>query len=128
LNPGLALTLDVLFDPSTAGAATGQLTIKSDSSTSSTAVSSLSGTGVPHQVELSWDAPTNSAVPIVGYNCYRSTGSSSAHQLLNSTVDAQTTYVDTAVQAGLTYDYIVTSVDSAGVESAPSNEVTATIP
>jgi Abnormal spindle-like microcephaly-assoc'd, ASPM-SPD-2-Hydin len=33
LNPGLAVTLDVQFDPTATGAATGQLTIQSNSST-----------------------------------------------------------------------------------------------
>ena len=133
LNPGLALTLEVKFDPTAAGAAAGQLTIQSNSSTNATAVISLSGTGenatsAAHQVNLSWNAPSSSAVPVVGYNIYRSTGSSSPYQLLNSSVDSQTTYVDSAVQSGSTYDYIVESVDSSGVESVPSNGVAATIP
>jgi fibronectin type 3 domain-containing protein len=64
----------------------------------------------------------------VGYYIYRSIGGSAAYQLLNSTVDAQTTYVDSTVQAGVTYDYIVESVDSSGAESVPSNEVAAVIP
>ena len=45
LNPTQAVTLNVQFDPTTAGAATGQLTIQSNSSTDSTAVVNLSGTG-----------------------------------------------------------------------------------
>jgi fibronectin type 3 domain-containing protein len=133
LNPGLAVTLEVQFDPIASGAAAGQLTIQSNSSTNATLVMSLSGTGetptsVPHQVDLSWNAPSSSPVPIVGYNIYRSTGSSSAYQLLNSSVDTQTTYVDSTVQSGSTYDYIVESVNSSGIESVPSNEVAATIP
>jgi hypothetical protein len=44
------LTLDVRFDPSSAGVATGQLTIHSNSSTSGVAVVSLSGTGVPNLI------------------------------------------------------------------------------
>jgi hypothetical protein len=129
LNPGLAVTLDVQFDPTTAGTATGQLTVRSNSSTNGVAVSSLNGAGnvVTHQVALSWESPASSAVPIVGYNSYRSTGGST-YQLLNSSPDAQTTYVDSKVQAGVTYDYIITSVDSSGLESAPSNEVVASIP
>jgi fibronectin type 3 domain-containing protein len=132
LNPGLAVTLEVQFDPTASGAAAGQLTIQSNSTTNATSVISLSGTGqnpisAAHQVDLSWNAPSNSPVPIVGYNIYRSTGGS-AYQLLNSSVDTQTTYVDSAVQSGSTYDYIVESVDSSGVESVPSNEVTVTIP
>jgi hypothetical protein len=132
LNPGLALTLQVVFDPAAAGAAAGQLTIQSNSTTNPTVVVSLTGTGenasAAHQVSLSWDAPSSSAVPVVGYNIYRSTGGTSAYQLINSTVDTQTTYVDSAVQSGSTYGYTVESVDSSGVESVPSNAVTATIP
>jgi fibronectin type 3 domain-containing protein len=130
LNPSLAVTLDVQFEPAAAGAATGQLSIQSNSSTNATAVVSLSGTAESglHQVDLSWNAPSSSAVPIVGYNIYRSPGGSSAYQLLNSSVGIQTTYVDSTVQAGLTYGYIVESVDASGVESVPSNEVAATIP
>ena len=45
LNPSQSVTLNVQFDPATAGAATGQLTIQSNSSTNSTAVVNLSGTG-----------------------------------------------------------------------------------
>lgn len=128
LNPGLALTLDVQFDPVVSGAATGNLSIQSSSSTNGTAVVSLSGAGIPHQVALSWDSPGSSTVPIASYNTYRLTAGGSAYQLLNSSVGPQTTYVDKAVKSGVTYDYIVTSVDSTGVESVPSNAVTATIP
>jgi fibronectin type 3 domain-containing protein len=126
----LALTLDVQFDPTATGAASGQLTIHSSSSTNGTVVISLSGTGenVSHQADLSWDAPSSSADPIVGYNIYRSAGGSSAYQRLDSSADSQTTYVDSTVQAGLIYDYYVTSVDSSGAESVPSNQVAATIP
>jgi hypothetical protein len=45
LNPSQSVTLNVQFDPATTGLATGQLTIQSDSSTNSTAVVTLSGTG-----------------------------------------------------------------------------------
>jgi len=130
LNPNLAVTLEVQFDPTATGAAAGQLSIQSNSSTNATAVISLSGTAgtVIHQVDLSWDAPSSSADPIVGYNIYRSPGGSSTYQLVNSSVDSQTTYVDSTVQTGLTYDYYVESVDPAGVESVPSNEVAATVP
>ena len=130
LNPGLAVTLEVQFEPTAAGAATGQLTIQSNSSTGATAVIGITGTGeaVALQVNLSWTAPSSSPVPIVGYNIYRAPGGSTTYQLLNSSVDAQTTYVDSTVQSGLAYDYMVESVDSSGVESSPSNEVTVTIP
>ena len=43
LNPTQSVTLNVQFDPATAAAATGQLTIQSNSSTNGTAVVSLTG-------------------------------------------------------------------------------------
>jgi hypothetical protein len=48
--------------------------------------------------------------------------------MLNSTLDATTTYMDKAVQAAQTYYYVAASVDLSGVESAYSSEVSATIP
>jgi hypothetical protein len=130
LNPGLAVKVDVRFEPILARAAVGQLTIQSNSSTNAKAVIDLSGTGesVQHEVILSWKAPSSSTTPlVVGYHIYRLTGNSYAYQLLSALV-TQETYVDSTVLAGITYDYYVTSVDSAGVESVPSNEAVATIP
>jgi hypothetical protein len=128
LNPGHAVTLIVQFDPAVTGMASGQLTISSTSSTNGTAVIALSGTGEPHEVDLSWDAPSSSSDPVAGYDVYRSSDGGSTYQLVNSSVDSGTAYADTTVQAGQTYDYIVESVDASGVESAPSNTISVTIP
>jgi hypothetical protein len=128
LNPGQTATLSVQFDPTATGAATGTLTIASNSSTGGTTAISLSGTGQPHEVDLSWDAPSNSSVPVSGYHIYRATQGSSSYQLLNSSVDAQTSYTDSTGQSGAAYQYYVTTVDSAGVESGPSNSTSVTIP
>jgi fibronectin type 3 domain-containing protein len=134
LNPTLALTLDVSFDPQTAGAVSSQLTVDSNASTNSTAMVGLSGTGVSasggssHQVTLSWDPPSSSSDPVVGYDIYRATSGGSTYELLNSSTDAQTTYIDTSVQTSVSYVYYVTSVDSSGVQSSSSNVVTASIP
>jgi fibronectin type 3 domain-containing protein len=113
----------------TAGAATGQLTISSNSTTGSTAMVALTGTGtaVPHEVDLSWNAPTSSLDPVAGYNVYRATGSGSL-VLLNSSPNTSVTYVDNAVVSGSSYSYLVKSVDSGGTESAASNEIVLTIP
>src|SRR5579859_2075086 len=110
------------------GPATGSLSIQSTSSTDGMAVISLSGAGLPHQVALSWDPPGISTVPIASYKTYRLIAGGSAYQLMNSSVGTETAYVDKTVQSGVTYDYIVTSVDANGLESLPSNAVTATIP
>lgn len=81
-----------------------------------------------HKVQLSWIAPSTSSVAIVGYRVYRATGTSGSYAALNSTVDAQTSYIDSTVQGGTTYEYVVRSVDQAGVESSPSNPTTVNIP
>lgn len=128
LNPGLAITLDVEYDPASTGASSGQLTVASNSSANSNAVISLTGTGEPHQVTLSWEAPANSPAPVAGYNSYRATSGSTTFQRLNSSLNTGTSYVDRTVQGGATYTYYVTSVSSSGVESSPSNQVKATIP
>jgi len=130
LNPGVAITLQAQFDPTAVGAFAGVLTISSNSSTGSSAVVSLSGTGtaVQHQVTLNWNGPTDSPVPVSGYNVYRSPSGGTAFQRLNSTSDSQTSYADQAVQSGSSFTYYVTSVDAAGTESVPSNQTTVTIP
>jgi fibronectin type 3 domain-containing protein len=129
LNPTQTLTLQLQFSPTTAGTITGQITINSNSAIGSTAVVVLNGTGnaVIHEVDLSWDAPTSSPDPIAGYNIYRSTDAGIA-QLINSSIETQTAYVDSAVANGTTYSYIVKSVGKDGLESLASNQITVTIP
>ncbi len=128
LNPNQAATLSIEFDPTTAGATTGQLTLTSNSSSGTSTVISLSGTGEPLQVNLSWDAPSSSSDPVAGYNVYRSPSGSTSYLQLNTSVVTQTAYADTTVQAGQTYDYIVESVDASGVTSVPSNMASVAIP
>jgi hypothetical protein len=130
LSQGQTATLNVEFDPAAAGAATGQVTVTSNSSTGATAVIGLSGTGetASYSVNLTWDAPTSSPDPVAGYNVYRSPSGSSSYQLLNSSPLGQTSYVDSTVTSGQVYDYIVESVDASGVVSTPSNMAALTIP
>ena len=130
LSSGQTATIGVEFDPTVAGAASGTLTVISTSSSNGTATVALSGTGTAtsYDVNLSWNAPVNSPVPVVGYNVYRSLSGSSSYQLLNSSVDAETSYVDTTVQSGSSYDYEIESVDSSGVASAPTTPVAVIVP
>lgn len=128
LNPGQTLTLNLQFDPSTAGAATGQLKITSNSSTNGAVEIGLSGTGTSHQVELVWDAPASSADPIVGFRVSRSLDGGDSFKLITSTLVTQTSFVDKEVQSGLTYVYVVKSVDAVGIESAPSSMTSVTVP
>jgi hypothetical protein len=130
LNPGIAIRLQVQFDPTAVGTFAGSLTISSNSSTGSSKVVSLSGTGtaVQHEVTLTWNGPANSPVPVTGYNVYRSPSGGTTFQRLNSTSDSQTSYVDQAVQSKASYIYYVKSVDAAGTESTSSSQTTITIP
>jgi len=128
LNAGQTATLSLQFEPTATGAATGQLTITSNASSNSTAVVALSGTGVPLAVDLSWTAPPSSSDTVAGYNIYRATGSSSSFTKLNSSVNSPDSYMDSTVAAGATYEYYVTTVDSAGAESTPSNTATVAVP
>jgi hypothetical protein len=130
LASGQTAALDVQFDPTTAGAATGQLTITNNSSTNSTAVITLSGTGTAgsYAVNLSWEAPTSSADPVAGYNVYRAPSNTTTYALLNSSPETETAYVDSTVVSGQIYDYIAESVDASGVESSPSNIFSVAIP
>jgi hypothetical protein len=133
LNAGQTATLTVNFDPSAAGAVTGAITLTSNSSTNRSAMISLSGTGGAgsFQVNLTWDAPTDSSAPAVdGYYIFRAIAGSTTYQQLNppGDPDKQMMYADTTVASGMTYDYYVESVDSTGVESAPSSITSVPVP
>jgi hypothetical protein len=130
LNPSQTLTLQVQFDPTTAGNFSGQLTISSNSTTGSTVQVALTGAGtapVAHEVDLSWNAPASSPDPVLGYNIYRATGSG-ALVLITSSPDLTLAFADKNVTSGASYSYLAKSVDASGVESTPSNQVTVTIP
>ena len=127
LTPNQTATLTVTFAPSTAGAVSGSVTVASNATNSPSIA--LSGTGVqpvPSSVDLTWSASTSSDV--VGYNVYRGTVSGGPYTKLDSSPVSADTYTDTTVQSGLTYFYVVRSVDGSGTESANSTEVSAKIP
>jgi hypothetical protein len=130
LTTGQSATLNVQFDPTVAGSATGTLTIVSTSLANPTVVVNLSGTGdaTSYEVNLSWDAPASSPDAVAGYNVYRAPSGTTSYQQINSSEVTQTAYTDTSVQNGKTYDYIVESVDAEGNTSAPSNVAPVTIP
>ena len=130
LNPGQSVTLNVQFDPTTAGAVTGRLTISSNSSTGATIQVQLTGTGAAaqHEIDLTWQAPASSPDPVAGYNIYRSTGSGGSFTMLNGSPESQASYTDSSVQSGTIYVYEVKSVDANGVESSASNQITLSVP
>lgn len=134
LSPGQSSTLTVQFLPATVGTVTGQLTLTTNSLTDPTVQIALTGAGTnqaqnqAYQVNLTWGAPSGSSDPIVGYEIYRSASGNTQYQLLNPSVDAQTSFIDSSVQSGSTYQYYVTTVDSSGAQSVPSNLAEVTIP
>lgn len=74
---------------------------------------------------LSWTAD---APPVAGYNVYRGLQSGGPYSRINSVLEVPPSYVDHDVKSGWTYYYVVTAVDSSGLESAYSKEVVAIIP
>jgi len=130
LTPNGTATITVKFDPASAAAASGTLTITSNA-TNATLSIPLTGTGTAapppatqHSVGLNWQASTST---VTGYYVYRGSSASNVTKLFVSAISA-TNYTDSSVTNGQTYYYGVTSVDSNGVESTLSNEVSVTIP
>jgi fibronectin type 3 domain-containing protein len=88
----------------------------------------LSGSGtaaVQHTATLNWQ-PSGSTV--TGFNIYRSTIAGGPYTRVNSTTDTTPSYADSTVQSGQTYYYVVTQLDTTGIESGYSSPVTAVIP
>lgn len=77
-----------------------------------------------HTVSLSWKASTT---PGVTYNVYRR-GLQGDPAKINSDPICTTSYVDSSVQPGQTYFYVIKAANEKGRESAPSNEIRAVIP
>ena len=128
LRPDQSTTLRVAFAPVSAGSVNGDVAVTSNAMTSPMTIS-LSGTAVQpiaHSVALAWGASKSSGV--VGYNVYRATASGGPYTKLTSSAISETQYTDTSVEAGHIYYYVVTSVDSSGVQSSHSNQASATIP
>lgn len=123
LSPNQSVSLTVTFAPTALGGALGSISIASNATNSPVTIL-LSGES--HTVMLSWGASASSGV--TGYYVYRETSSGSYTKLNSSSLVASTQYTDTTVQAGTTYSYVVTTVDSTGAESSYSSPTTVTIP
>ena len=127
LAPRQAVTVSVGFNPAKTGKAQGSLSVTSDAGSSVVRVV-LSGSGEAtsgkHAVALSWQASSRA----IGYFIYRSSKGKGAVSKLNATLDESTSFIDSAVASGETYEYEVTSVNSSNIESTASNQITVTIP
>ncbi len=125
---GSSASFTATFTPGASGSASGTLTFASNASNTPTTVTA-SGSGTPppqHSVTLNWNASSSSNV--VGYNVYRGGQAGGPYSKLNSALDTGTTDTDLTVSGGQTYYYVVTAVNSTGVESSYSNQVQAVIP
>lgn len=126
LSPGQSATLEETFTPTATGNFTGSVMVVSNASNSPATIS-LSGNGTQtgsHSVELAWTPGSSDA----GFDVFRSVVSGGPYSKLNSTVVVGSTYVDSTVQGGQTYYYVVAAISSAGMESATSVQASATIP
>jgi hypothetical protein len=137
LSPNQTVTFQVWFKPTVKGVASGTVSIIS-ANLSSPVTLGLSGSGVTssspsptpsptptaHTVHLSW-APSSSAVS--GYRVYRGQVSGGPYPNAVTSGDVLS-FDDTTVVDGNTYYYVVTAVDSAGVESTYSNQASAQVP
>ncbi|MGD0304910.1 MAG: choice-of-anchor D domain-containing protein [Candidatus Acidiferrales bacterium] len=130
LTPNQSAQFTVNFDPKSSGNATGTLSITSNAPNSPLQIS-LSGSSpsaspnTSHSVALNWDASSSS---VVGYYVYRGSKPSGPYSKLNGSPNSSTSYSDSSVSDGQVYYYVVTAVNSNNVESADSNQVSATIP
>jgi uncharacterized membrane protein len=123
LSAGQNMDFSLTFAPTAVGSVTGNASVLSNA-TNSPSNEPLSGTGM-HAVSLSW---TGSTTTVAGYNVYRGGQSGGPYTLLNSALLSGETYVDSTVQAGQTFYYVTTAVNSADVESQYSNQVQAAVP
>ncbi|MGD0361578.1 MAG: choice-of-anchor D domain-containing protein [Bryobacteraceae bacterium] len=138
LAAGQNVSFSVAFAPAATGSASGSIAFTS-SALNTPFSQTLSGNGIttiPHSVSLSWTPSTSSN--IATYNIYRIASASStapATPYSNMGSISATTcnpngcaYTDTAVQAGQSYWYYSTAVDTGSNESTPSNIVQAVVP
>lgn len=93
--------------------------------TSTAVTTAVSNVTVQHSASLSWAASPSS---IIGYYVYRATQVGGPFNRINTTPDPSTLFTDGSVSGGQVYYYVVTAVDANQVESAYSNESTASIP
>ncbi len=78
-----------------------------------------------HTVTLMWKASTSR---VAGYDVYRSVTHGGNYERINNSPVRELTFTDSAVEGGVTYYYVVRSVDDQGRRGASSNETSATIP
>jgi len=124
---GNSVSFGLTFAPQSSGTVSANVSFASNAS-NSPSVEVVTGSGImpQHSVALGWNTSTSSGV--VGYNIYRGTVSGGPYTRINSALDSTPYDTDSSVQAGSTYYYVVTAVESSGAESTYSNQAQAAIP
>jgi hypothetical protein len=89
------------------------------------APSGLSAGGTIQSIILDW--LDNTEIDLAGYNVYRSTASGGPYVKLTGSLLTDSNYTDTDISIGTTYYYVVTAVDTAGLESVYSGEVSSAL-
>lgn len=106
-----------------AGAASNQAAATPDASITPSAPGApigLTAANPAGYTSLSWNPPTdNGGSPVTTYNVYRGTSPGAESRYASTT---STAYRDTGIVAGVTYYYVVTAVNSAGLEGPASSE------
>lgn len=126
LAAGQSVPYTVTFAPSATGTASANISFFTSNANSASATASGSGSTIVHTVNLSWNASTSTSV--TGYNVYRASSASGPYARINPSLNSSMNYVDSTVHSGSTYYYVTSAVDSSGVESGYSNQVTAAVP
>jgi len=98
---------------------------QSDNFTAPEAPAGVTALGGIEVIVLDWNG--NTELDLAGYNIYRSTTSGSSYVKQNSLLLTSSDYTDANVSIGTTYYYVVTAVDTGGLESIYSGEVSAAL-
>ena len=124
VRPGETAALNVTFTPLARGTTTGTLTVASNAGNLSIKLMGSGGQPSSRSVALSWEPSTSE---VIGYYVYRMLLDGTFAKINNAPV-VLTEFIDTRIQSGQTYTYVVTAVDADNVESDYSEPATATIP
>lgn len=122
---GQNVPFTVTFSPTAAGSTSSDISFFTGTASAS---ETATGTGVTiqHTVELSWVASQSPSIN--GYNVYRAMTTGGPYSKINTSLNETMNYSDITVQSGQTYYYVTTAVNSSGVESGYSDQVTVPIP
>lgn len=122
---GQSVPYSVAFTPQSSGTASATLSFASNTSSATESVTGSGVSAVQHSVSLNWNPSTSQ---VTGYNVYRASAAAGPYAKLNSSLDANTTFVDSTVASSHTYYYVTTAVNSSGAESSYSNQVQVAVP